>query len=144
VSVERPRYVLDSFALLAYLAAEPGEAQVKAVLAAAQARQAEAYLSIVNYGEVIYITEREQGLPAAQRAISAIDQLPIAVIEADRKQTFAAAHVKAHYAISYADAFATALAEGLAAVLLTGDPEMRNVEGRITIEWLPQPDGTTP
>jgi len=142
VSVERPRYVLDSFALLAYLAAEPGAARVKAVLAAAQARQAEASLSIINYGEVIYITEREQGLPAAQRAIAAIDQLPIAVIEADRKQTFAAAHVKAHHAISYADAFATALAAGVTAVLLTGDPEFRKVENLITIEWLPQPGET--
>jgi len=143
VSVERPRYVLDSFALLAYLAAEPGEAQVKVILTAAQARRAEAYLSIINYGEVIYITEREQGLPTAQRAIAAIDQLPIAVIEADRKQTFAAAHLKAHHAISYADAFAAALTEGLTATLVTGDPEFRKVEGRITIEWLPQPDGAT-
>jgi len=143
VSGERPRYVLDSFALLAYLAAEPGAAQVKAVLVAARARQAEAYLSIINYGELIYITEREQGLPAAQRAISAVDQLPIHLIEADRRQTLAAAHIKAHHAISYADAFAAALAEGLAATLLTGDPEFRKVANRITVEWLPQPGGDT-
>jgi ribonuclease VapC len=143
VSVERPRYVLDSFALLAYLAAEPGETQVKAILNEAQSRRAEAYLSIINFGEVIYITEREQGLPAAQKAIAATDQLPIVVIEADRRQTFAAAHLKAHHAISYADAFAAALAEGLAATLLTGDPEFRKVEAHIAIEWLPQPDGAT-
>lgn len=141
MSGERPRYVLDSFALLAYLTDEPGAAQVKAVMAAVRARQAEAYLSIINYGGAIYITEREQGLPAAQRAIAAIDQLPIKVIEADHKQTFAAAHIKAHHAISYADAFATALAEELAAILLTGNPEFCKAEHRITVEWLPQPEG---
>lgn len=144
MSSERPRYVLDSFALLAYLAAEPGAAQVKAVMAAVRSKQAEAYLSIINYGEAIYITEREQGLPAAQRAIAAIDQLPIKVIEAERQQTFAAAHIKAHHAISYADAFATALTEGLAAILLTGDPEFRKVTDRITVEWLPQPGENNP
>ncbi len=139
MSGEQPRYVLDSFALLAYLADEPGASQVKAVLAATRARQATAYLSIINYGEAIYITERDQGLPAAQRAIAAIDQLPIKVIEADRRQTFAAAHIKAHHAIPYADAFAAALAEELAATLLTGDPEFRKIAHRITVEWLPQP-----
>lgn len=139
MSGEQPRYVFDSFALLVYLAAEPGASQVKAVLAAAQAEQAEVYLSIINYGEAVYIIEREQGLPAAQRTIAVVDQLPIKVIEADRRQILAAAHLKAHHAISYADAFAAALAEELAATLLTGDPEFRKVAHRITVEWLPQP-----
>jgi len=138
VNTEPDVYVLDSFALLAYLGAEPGESQVKAVLARARQKQAEVYLAIVNYGEAVYITEREQGLPAAQRMIAAVDQLPIIVIEADRRLTFAAAHVKAHHPISYADAFAVALAQQQRAILLTGDPEFRKVEQLVTIEWLPQ------
>lgn len=138
MSADRPRYVLDSFALLAYFGAEPGEPQVKAVLARATTGHAAAYLSIINYGELITITEREQGVFAARRAIAAVDQLPIAVIEADRRLTFAAAHIKAHHRLSYADAFAVALAQQLQAILLTGDPEFRAAEHLITIEWLPQ------
>lgn len=140
MSADLPRFVLDSFALLAYLDAEPGGLRVKALLATAQTRQAEVALSIINYGEVIYITEREQGAFAARRVIAAVDQLPIAVIDADRRLTFAAAHVKAHHRLSYADAFAVALAQQTQATLVTGDPEFRSVEHLITIEWLSQPE----
>lgn len=135
--IERPRYVLDSFALLAYLGGEAGEARVKAVLTDANRGLAEAFLSIINYGETIYIVEREQGLNAARKTIAAVDQLPITVLSADRELTFAAAHVKAHYPISYADAFAIALAQTTDATILTGDPEFRQVEQLARIEWLP-------
>lgn len=131
-------YVLDSFALLAYLQTEPGGPRVKAVLAQAEKKQAEVYLSIINYGEAVYITEREQGLPAAHKLIAAVDQLPITIVEANRRLAFAAAHLKAHYPISYADTFVVALAQQKQAVLLTGDPEFRKVEHLVTIEWLPQ------
>ena len=141
MSADRPRYVLDSFALLASFGAEPGGQQVKALLAAARAEQVAVSLSIINYGEVIYITEREQGAFAARRAIAATDQLPITVIAAERGLTFAAAHIKAHHRLSYADAFAVALAQQTQATLVTGDPEFRGVEHLVTIEWLPQ-DGT--
>ena len=138
MSADPPRYVLDSFALLAYFGAEPGGPRVKALLAAAAANQAATYLSVINYGELVYITEREQGVSAARRAIAAIDQLPIAVIEADRRLTFAAAHVKAHHRLSYADAFAVAVAQQMQAILVTGDPEFRAVEHLVTVEWLLQ------
>lgn len=137
MSADQPRYVLDSFALLAYFGAEPGGLQVKTLLAAARAEQTEVFLSIVNYGEVVHIIERKQGAFAARRAIAAVDQLPIAVIESDRRLTFSAAHIKAHQRLSYADAFAVALAQQNQATLVTGDPEFRSVEHLIAIEWLP-------
>jgi len=138
VSAKPAHYVLDSFALLAHLQAEPGGPRVQAILAQAAKQQVDVYLSIVNYGEAIYITEREQGLTAAQSLIATVDQLPITVVEADRKLTFAAAHLKARYSIAYADAFALALAQQQQATLLTGDPEFQQVESLVTIEWLPQ------
>lgn len=132
------RYVLDSFALIAYLQDEPGRAQVEAIFERALQGRAEVLLSIINYGEVVYITAREQGRVRAQATIAGIDQLPIMVVDADRALTFAAAHIKARKAISYADAFAVALAVRQDATLLTGDPEMRAVENEAEIEWLPR------
>lgn len=131
-------YVLDSFALLAYLEDEAGAERVHAVLAQGQVGKADIAMCIINYGEVLYITERERGLPTAQHVIAMIDQLPITVVDADRALTFAAAHVKASGRLSYADAFAAALAEIREATLLTGDPEFHQVESFIAIEWLPQ------
>ncbi len=129
-------YVLDSFALLAYLNGEEGHQRVAEVLGQAQEEQKRLYLSIINYGEVVYIVERARGLTQAQRTIAAVDQLPIEVIEADRRLTFAAAHVKANYPLAYADCFTIALAQDKAATVLTGDPEFRAVESLATIEWL--------
>jgi ribonuclease VapC len=136
VSAEVPAYVLDSFALLAYLQNETSAAQVSEIMGRAQMSEAELRLCIVNYGEAIYIIEREYGLTDAQNAIAAIDQLPITVVDAGRELTFAAAHIKAHYALSYADAFAIALAQRGQAVLVTGDPEFRKVESLVKVKWL--------
>lgn len=130
-------FVLDSFALLAHFENEAGGRRVKAILAQAAKQRAEILLSLINYGEVVYITEREQGIRAAQRVISAIDRLPITIVETNRRLTLAAAHIKARHAVSYADAFAIALAQERQATLLTADLEFRAVESLVSIEWLP-------
>ncbi len=138
MAASKPRYVLDSFALLAHLQDEPGAAGVQRVLEQGARQYTEIYLSIVNYGEIVYITEREKGLTAAQRVIAAVDQLPLSIIEADRILTFAAAHLKAQHPIAYADAFAVALTQSKDAILLTGDPELKAVEAQARMEWLSQ------
>lgn len=103
------------------------------------AARAEMLLSlvIINYGEVLYIIQREQGERAALQTVESLDNLPIVVVEASRDLTFAAARVKAQYRVSYADAFAIALAQQTRAMVLTGDPEFRSVTHLIDIEWLP-------
>jgi ribonuclease VapC len=133
-------YVLDSFALLAYLEGEAGMPRVRSVLEGAAAGRVRAYLSLINLGEVLYITERERGLVEARRALAAIDQLPLVVVEVSRATVLAAAHVKARFPISYADAFAVVAAHDHGGVVMTGDPEFRPVAGAglVEVEWLPQ------
>jgi ribonuclease VapC len=138
VSDEAPAYVFDSYALLAFLQDEPGAEQVSGIIRSARQSRAEIQLCIVNYGEAVYIIEREQGLTSAQSAIAAIDQLPITVVDAGRELTFSAAHVKAQFALSYADAFAIALAQRGGAILITGDPAFKKVENLVSVEWLIQ------
>lgn len=135
---ERTTYILDSFAVLSYLGQEAGAKRVKAILTDAESGQAENWLSIVNFGEVLYITERERGLAATSQTIAVVDQLPIAVAEVDRTLAFTAAHIKAGYSISYADAFAVALAQIKNGRVVTGDPEFEKVEQLIPIEWIPR------
>jgi len=131
-------YILDSFALMAYLEGEVAGVQVTGILRQAAAGEAHIYFSLINYGECLYIIEREQGLTKAQEMIAVVDQLPIEIASVDRLRIFAAAHRKAHYSLSYADAFVVGLAQEFNATVLTGDPEFRLVENIISVRWLPQ------
>jgi predicted nucleic acid-binding protein len=126
-------YVLDSFALLCYLAEEPGYEQVTVLLERAQAT---VYLSMINLGEVLYITEREQGVERAREVLGALEALPLQLLDASRLRVLAAAHIKANYPISYTDAFVVAAAQEFQAVIVTGDPEFKRVAHLAPIEWL--------
>ena len=136
MSAEAERYVMDSFALLAYLQGEAGMQRVKAVLHAAEVGQCQVYLSWINLGEVLYITERGQGVWRARETLAQVQALPIQMLEATSQAVLQAAHIKANHPLAYADAFAVAAALQEGAVILTGDPEFRAVEALVRVEWL--------
>jgi ribonuclease VapC len=140
MATEPSAYALDSFALLAYLEGEVGRPRVKELLRGAQSGKHSLYLSLINLGEVLYIVERENNLIQAQRALAAVDQLPLKIVPVSRATVLAAAHIKARYPVSYADAFAVVTAQDHQCMLLTGDPEFRSVatDGLISVEWLPR------
>lgn len=129
-------YVLDSFAVLAYLENETSADEVRRVLEYGSSHAGCLFLSLVNYGECLYIIERERGLEAAHESIAAIDRWPVTVVPPDRDLTFAAAHIKARHSVSFADAFTVALAQSREATVLTGDPEFKSVAHLIAIHWL--------
>ncbi|MBI4304522.1 MAG: type II toxin-antitoxin system VapC family toxin [Chloroflexi bacterium] len=131
-------YVLDSYALLAYLGAEAGSERVGELLEDAKDKRCSLYMCVVNLGEVMYIVERERGLPRAQETLARIDELPIEIVDADRTLTLAAAHLKRDCPIAYADCFAAALSQLKNASLVTGDPEFRKIrpDCNLQIEWL--------
>jgi ribonuclease VapC len=132
----KPTYLLDSFALLAYLNGEPGGEQVQEVLALGKSHKCRLMMSLINLGEVLYIIERERGLPAAQTVQALVESLPLELLEASRDLILDAAHIKALHALSYADAFAVASAIRESAIILTGDPEYQSVEDLVKVEWL--------
>lgn len=136
MSPNSPAFLLDSFALLAYLNDEPGRARVKEVLKSAEQGLCRVLLCMINFGEVLYATERRRGFATAQSVQALIESMPIAILDATRNLVLDAAHIKANHAISYADAFAVASAIRERAVILTGDPEFEGVEALVTVEWL--------
>ena len=131
-----PAFILDSFALLAYLQDEPAAPRVETLLENAKKEKCLLMISIINLGEILYITERRGGVSKAQIALSLIQQLPIEVLPADEKAVFLAAHIKANYSISYADSFVVAAAVEKAAVILTNDPEFESTKLIVRVEWL--------
>jgi len=131
------RFVLDSFALMALFQGESGADRIEKLLEQQDAGEVRVFMSIVNFGEVIYTMQIRYGLEAAQESLSAIDQSPIDVVQADRPLTLAAARLKAFTGLGYADSFAAAVAQQLDATLVTGDPDFEKVESIVAVEWLP-------
>jgi len=136
--LEHKRYVLDSFALIAYFEGEKGQELIVDLFHRAAKGYCELYLSVVNLGEIAYIVERERGVPKAQEALARIGELPVSVCDIDRRLTLTAAHIKAEHPIAYADCFAAALAQDKDAALVTGDPEFKKtgVDAEVSLVWL--------
>lgn len=132
----KPIFVLDSFALLAYLQGEGGMVRVQAILQDARKNQCNVHICIINLGEVLYIIEREKGLAKAHETLATIQRLPIEVLPVNNQIVLDAAHVKANHAVSYADAFAVVRAQNSDGIVLTGDKEFKSVEKIIRVEWL--------
>lgn len=133
---DRPTFVLDTFAMLAYLQDEPVASRIEKLLESAEKEKSHLMISIINLGEILYITERRGGVSRAQDTLALIQQLPIEILPADQQAVFSAAHIKANHALSYADCFAVAAAVDKDAVILTNDPEFESVETIVTVEWL--------
>lgn len=119
------KYVLDSYALLAYFRNEQGAEKVEHLLNEAVANKHELYLTVINAGEVYYMSHRKDGAEKAETVWKALQQFPLHIFHADLEFTLAAAKIKAKYSISFADAFAAALAVMQKATLLTGNPEFK-------------------
>ncbi len=128
--------VLDSFALLAYFEKEPGWQRVTTLLTEAAASKHSLECTVVNWGEVCYITERVYGREKADVVLRIMDDLPISWIDVDRSLARVAADFKVAEGLAYADCFAAALAYTKEGPLVTGDPEFTRLEGKISIEWL--------
>jgi ribonuclease VapC len=127
--------VLDSHALLAYFEGEPSGTAVRTLISEAEQRRTRLYLSLINWGEVMYIVRREKGELAVHEVMARIDVLPITLRNVDRQLVQAAATLKARHPIAYADAFAAATASTLQVPVVTGDPEFECLEPQIEILW---------
>ena len=128
--------VLDSYSLIAYLENEDGAEKMIEVIQVAKNGENPLLLSVVNWGEVYYITLREAGRERVDTVVHLISTLPIQVIPADLELTRQAAEFKASKRMSYGDCFAAALAKLRKAELVTGDEEFRQIEKEIKILWI--------
>jgi predicted nucleic acid-binding protein len=133
----RPKaIVLDSWAVIAYLEGEASAPRVADHIADAHEYDIPLFISVVNAGEVWYIIARETSVTDADRSITELRHLGIAFIDADWTLAHEAGRFKSKHKMSFADCFAAALAKQKKALLLTGDPEFKQVEQQITINWL--------
>jgi len=130
------RYVLDSYAMIAYFEDELGADRVAQVLNQLIKGKAKGFMSVVNWGEVYYNTMREQGVSEAEKATLQLDKFPIQIVDVNKELAYEAAKLKGEFRIAYADCFAVALSVQLNADLVTGDPDFKKLPERISIQWI--------
>ena len=128
--------VLDTYSLLAYFEGEAGKETMIEVFRSARDSGRDLFLSAVNWGEIFYITLREEGRKRTDEVAHLISTLPIQIVPADLELAKQAAEFKATKKMSYADCFAAALAKLKRAELVTGDREFNQVEEDVRILWL--------
>jgi ribonuclease VapC len=123
--------------LLAYLNKEDGFEKVRNVLAYAQRASLPVLMNELNVGETYYILYRKRSHEQADYFLDTVlAGLPISMISNDFNAVISAAKIKARHALSFADCFVVATAQKENAVILTGDPEFKNVEKFVEIDWL--------
>jgi predicted nucleic acid-binding protein len=118
---------------MAYLKGEEGAEKMVEIFRSARDSGRDLLLSVVNWGEVYYITLREAGREQAEQAAHIISTLPIQVVPVDLELTRAAAEFKASKKMSYPDCFAAALEITRKAELVRADGDFKAIEGEVRI-----------
>lgn len=130
------RYVLDASALIAFFQDEPGAEKVQELLTRAGQVQRPLLMSVVNWGEVIYVVWQRRGEEAARERIRAMARYPLEIVDADAETTLLAATLKARHKLHYADCFAAALAISKKAFILTNDADFKVLREGAEIVWI--------
>ena len=131
----RPK-VLDSWAMMAFFQNEAAADQVEKIIVEAHQSDTPLLMSVINAGELWYNTARSHSPADAERVIQELANLKIEIVDADWETTKQASVFKTIGRIGYADCFAAALARLRKADLVTGDGEMKLLEGEVKITWV--------
>ena len=129
-------HVLDANAVLDFVDNGPGSDRVVQLMTAAVRDDNPLLISVVNWGEVFYVSWQRRGEELARRTISGLSRLPIRTIPVEIEQASKAAEIKAVHKIPYVDCLAAALAEVRQAILVTSDLDFVKLGRRIPILWL--------
>ncbi len=127
---------MNNSIIIAYAKNEKGGNIVADLISKSLTSYIELYLSVINWGEIYYITLRTQGKEKAELFKTTLARFPVTIVDADKELTAHAAEFKAFNKMSYANAFAAALSKIKKAVLVTGDKEFQALEKEIKISWI--------
>jgi predicted nucleic acid-binding protein len=129
-------YVFDASALFTYLQKKPSANKVNELLKQALDGRTDILMSAVNFGEVYGVILREHGRERAVTVMSALQSLPIRLMDVTTQRAFYAAEIKSKYRLYYVDSFAAALAIEHKATLVTSDSDFRKLGHSFPTLWL--------
>lgn len=128
--------VFDASALIAYFEGDSGCDKVREIFKKSEKERSPLFLSVINWGEVLYATERKYGPHKKEQIEEMIDQSGLEVVPVERNLTRHASHFKNQYCLGYADAFVFALALEKKADLITADKDFQTVENKVNVIWV--------
>jgi len=129
-------FVLDASAAIDYLQAGPGARKVEQLLADARRQDLLLFMSVLNLGEVYYLTWQRAGEEKARQAVAGLTHLPIQIIPVDLLQSLKAGELKAVHKIPYVDSVAAALAFQQQATLVTSDHDFDKLGRHFPVLWI--------
>ena len=94
------------------------------------------YVHIVNLLEIYYTTLQDVNKSVADEVLVRIKDMPVEVVPFKVEDIPVIGKIKADHKVSLADAFCIATAIEKNAIILTGDPEFKEVEKEVKIIWL--------
>jgi uncharacterized protein len=130
------RNLLDSFAALAFLKKESKYQAVIALFNEAKEGKRHLLMNQINAGEVYYQVLRRRLVDDIDTFWRTFLLLPVEFVANDFDLVLDAARIKSRYAISFADCFAVATALREKATIVTGDPEFKQVQKVVRIDWM--------
>jgi ribonuclease VapC len=125
-------YVLDANAAVRFLTKGLNYERVVALVKKVSNGDARLAISMVNWGEALYVLAGMAGLGKATADLKAMSAFlePVAI---DEELAKAAAIVKFHYKLGYADCYAAALAMRMDATLVTSDPDFAKLGRKLKV-----------
>ena len=129
-------YVLDANAVLDFVESGRGSKTVERLLHEALRQQSVILVSVVNWGEVLYLLWDRRGERKARVTMANLLHLPLRIVPVDLPQGLKAAEIKALHKVAFVDCLAAALAELHGAVLVTGDRDFEKLGRRVQILWI--------
>lgn len=131
-------YILDSSAVLRFADDEAGADRVEEILRACVGRQANAWISAIQWGEVAGRLRVRLGAEEQMRALNTLLPSEVMVIPATGEHAVRAAALKVDRRIAYADGFALDLAMSSPDhKLITADYGFKELADLAQIEFLP-------
>jgi predicted nucleic acid-binding protein len=129
-------FVLDASAAIHYLQAGPGAGKFEQLLADARRQQLLLFMSVLNLGEVYYLSWQRAGEEKARKAVASLSHLPIQIVPVDLLQSLKAGELKAVHKVPYVDSVAAALAFQQQATLVTSDHDFDKLGRHFPIVWI--------
>jgi predicted nucleic acid-binding protein len=129
-------YVLDASALLVLLDNRPSARRINKLIEEGDRLNATLLASVVNLGEVFYLSWQRHGEQAARDTLDDLSHLPIQIQPVDTPQALRAAELRALHHIPYVDCLAAALSSIHSATLVTTDSDFEKLGRNFPILWI--------